>query len=184
VVDSVGTAVEHHTLYQYQLSKTQNIFAGQIQTETPCKSHNELQSDQVLTGPPDYQPNPPFPIPFKPNADYSDPTSGSTDPLSPASPSTTTTDAFGLRIVKSKATNIYGAGLYSFFDNYSTVCSQTQNENCQGEAADVEKSRGITVYNLNFIGSPYALLQDGDLVAAYVNNRNEFPACVAIYKTD
>lgn len=31
----VGTAVEHHALYQYQLANTQNAFMGQIQTETP-----------------------------------------------------------------------------------------------------------------------------------------------------
>lgn len=32
---SVGTAVEHHVLYQYQLVNTKNIFMGFIQTETP-----------------------------------------------------------------------------------------------------------------------------------------------------
>ena len=31
---SVGTAVEHFALYQYQFADTRNIFAGQIQTET------------------------------------------------------------------------------------------------------------------------------------------------------
>ncbi|MCJ1272779.1 hypothetical protein MMC21_000568 [Puttea exsequens] len=34
----VGTAVEHHARYQYQLQSTTNIFMGQIQTETPCTS--------------------------------------------------------------------------------------------------------------------------------------------------
>ena len=29
-----GTAVEHHSLYQYQLANTVNIVMGQIQTET------------------------------------------------------------------------------------------------------------------------------------------------------
>ncbi len=32
---SVGTAVEHHVLYQYQFVETKAIFMGQIQTETP-----------------------------------------------------------------------------------------------------------------------------------------------------
>jgi glucan 1,3-beta-glucosidase len=31
---SVGTAVEHHSKYQYQLANTRNVFMGQIQTET------------------------------------------------------------------------------------------------------------------------------------------------------
>lgn len=35
----IGTAVEHHTKYEYQFVNTQNVFAGQIQTETACKSH-------------------------------------------------------------------------------------------------------------------------------------------------
>ncbi len=30
-----GTAVEHHSLYQYQLAGTSNILMSQIQTETP-----------------------------------------------------------------------------------------------------------------------------------------------------
>jgi glucan 1,3-beta-glucosidase len=31
----VGTAVEHHVFYQYQVANTQNIYMGVIQTETP-----------------------------------------------------------------------------------------------------------------------------------------------------
>lgn len=34
-VYSVGTSVEHHALYQYQLVNTRDIFMGHIQTETP-----------------------------------------------------------------------------------------------------------------------------------------------------
>ena len=34
-LDRYGTAVEHHALYQYQFANTQNIYMGQIQTETP-----------------------------------------------------------------------------------------------------------------------------------------------------
>lgn len=32
---SIGTAVEHHSLYQYQFVGTKSIFMGFIQTETP-----------------------------------------------------------------------------------------------------------------------------------------------------
>lgn len=32
---SYGTAVEHHSLYQYQFSGAKDIVAGFIQTETP-----------------------------------------------------------------------------------------------------------------------------------------------------
>lgn len=30
-----GTAVEHHSLYQYQFSSSESVVAGFIQTETP-----------------------------------------------------------------------------------------------------------------------------------------------------
>ena len=51
-----GTAVEHHTLYQYQLVGASDIFMGQIQTESPY-----------------YQPNPPVPLPFPNVAQWNDP---------------------------------------------------------------------------------------------------------------
>lgn len=51
-----GTAVEHHSLYQYQFANTANIYAGEIQTETPY-----------------YQPNPNTAIPFPAVASLNDP---------------------------------------------------------------------------------------------------------------
>jgi glucan 1,3-beta-glucosidase len=47
VIWMYGTAVEHHSLYQYQFANTKDIFMGQIQTETPY-----------------YQPNPNTAVPF------------------------------------------------------------------------------------------------------------------------
>ena len=49
----VGTAVEHHTLYQYQLSSTRDIFMGQIQTETAY-----------------YQPDPPAVLPIRSSSGF------------------------------------------------------------------------------------------------------------------
>lgn len=34
-IASIGTAVEHHSLYQYQFSGASSVMAGFIQTETP-----------------------------------------------------------------------------------------------------------------------------------------------------
>ena len=88
--------------YEYQFANTQNVFAGQIQTETAY-----------------YQPNPSAPLPFPYNASLFD----------PQFPSATTTidgnsvpaaDGWGVRIVSSNQISIYGAGLYSFFNDYST----------------------------------------------------------------
>ena len=151
----VGTAVEHNTFYQYQLSGTQNIFMGQIQTETPY-----------------YQPNPAVPVPFTPNAALNDPTANNG------------ADAYGLRVLNSRNILVYGAGLYSFFDNYSTVCSETKNENCQPDLMALDGSNSaVTVYNLNGIGAPYLIEINGVRTAAYFDNVNNFPANVALFRS-
>lgn len=92
----MGTAVEHHTLYQYQFADTTNIFASQLQTETPY-----------------FQPLPSSLVPFSANSTLQDPTfdcsgvSGNCDM------------AWGLRILSSSGFFVYGANHYSWFDNYS-----------------------------------------------------------------
>lgn len=91
----VGTAVEHHSLYQYQFADTTNIFASQLQTETPY-----------------YQPLPTSLVPFTANDTLQDPTfdcdgvTGNCD------------EAWGLRILSSSDIFIYGANHYSWFNNY------------------------------------------------------------------
>ncbi|KAI4231511.1 MAG: hypothetical protein L6R40_007705 [Gallowayella cf. fulva] len=55
-VGLVGNSVEHHSLYQYQLSDTRAVFMGQIQTETAY-----------------YQPNPDASLAFAPVATLNDP---------------------------------------------------------------------------------------------------------------
>lgn len=92
----VGTAVEHHALYEYQFVNTKNVFMGQIQTETAY-----------------YQPNPDAQTPFTPF-------NGINDPTFTRSSSSNNANGWGLRIVNGSNILTYGAGLYSFFDNYST----------------------------------------------------------------
>lgn len=102
----VGTAVEHHTLYQYSIVDTQDIFAGHIQTETAY-----------------YQPQPPVPAPFPQNAAYSDPSFPEycLNASLFLSPNVTLEpgqihnecDGWGLRIIDSFDVLVYGAGLYS-----------------------------------------------------------------------
>lgn len=96
----VGTAVEHHSRYQYQLSGTQNVFMGQIQTETPY-----------------YQPNPAANQPFAMNATLNDP---NYSVMCPAGAPANCPLALGLRVNACKNVLVYGAGLYSFYNNYST----------------------------------------------------------------
>lgn len=100
----VGTSVEHHSLYEYQFVNTQNVFMGQIQTETAY-----------------YQPNPDALTPFVAF-------SGLNDPTFTRSSSSNTAEGWGLRIVNGTNIYTYGAGLYSFFDNYSTGKSEVREE--------------------------------------------------------
>ena len=95
--NSVGTSVEHHSLYQYQLVNTRDIFIGQIQTETAY-----------------YQPNPYAGLPFPPSTDLNDPQLSSL-----CNNRTGQCSGWGLRIVDSQDIGIYGAGLYSYFSNYN-----------------------------------------------------------------
>jgi glucan 1,3-beta-glucosidase len=95
----VGTASEHHAMYQYQFANTQNIFAGQIQTETAY-----------------YQPNPPATLPFEP-------VEGWNDPIFPRACEVDDGNCrggWGMRVLNTRNLLVYGAGLYSFFSNYST----------------------------------------------------------------
>lgn len=92
-----GTAVEHHTLYNYQLSGTTNVYASQLQTETPY-----------------FQPHPNSLSPFAPNSALGDPTFACTGV------SGNCAMAWGLRVVGSSSVFLYGANHYSFFNDYST----------------------------------------------------------------
>jgi glucan 1,3-beta-glucosidase len=102
--NSIGTAVEHHTLYQYQLANTQNLFMGFIQTETPY-----------------YQPNPLAPTPFTVVSSLNDPNFAT----SCSGQSGNCAEAWGLRVINSRNVLIYGAGHYSFFNNYDTSKSRS-----------------------------------------------------------
>ncbi|KAF7368568.1 Glucan 1,3-beta-glucosidase [Mycena venus] len=93
----VGTASEHHVLFQYSFLNAQNIYAGMIQTETPY-----------------FQPTPDPPAPFSINTAIGDP-----DEIFK--------DAWGLVITNSANIFVYGAGLYSFFQTYGQACVDTQN---------------------------------------------------------
>ncbi|KAJ7241628.1 pectate lyase superfamily protein-domain-containing protein [Mycena rebaudengoi] len=93
----VGTASEHHVIYQYAFNKARNIWAGLIQTETLY-----------------FQPTPSTFIPFSINPTYGDPPG----PIR---------NAWGLVITLSSNIFVYGGGLYSFFQTYSQACVPSRN---------------------------------------------------------
>jgi glucan 1,3-beta-glucosidase len=162
----VGTAVEHHTLYQYQFSQAQNVFMGQIQTETAY-----------------YQPNPPASLPFSAVASINDP--DFTVICSNSTENGTNCDGYSLRILNSSNVLAYGAGLYSFFDNYNTSCSAAGNgETCQPRILSLEGTlSNIDIYNLNTIGATSMIDRDGASLASYADNVNVVPDTIALFRT-
>jgi glucan 1,3-beta-glucosidase len=155
-----GTSVEHNVLYQYQLVNTKNIYMGHIQTETPY-----------------YQPVPNALVPFPPNSAINDPNFSQ----SCAGQAGNCAAAWGLRIVNSNNIFTYGAGLYSFFTDYSTTCSNKGGpSNCQNNIFSVEgNSYAIPVYGLSTVGTTNMITRNGATVARYSDNQNNFNQAIA-----
>ncbi|KAK4865561.1 hypothetical protein LT330_009349 [Penicillium expansum] len=154
-----GTGSEHHSLYQYQFSGASSIVGGYIQTETPY-----------------YQPNP-----NAANGPY--PTNSTLNDPNYSSCLGGNCNALGLRILNSKDVNIYGAGLYSFFNNYSTTCSTFPlPENCQSMIFSIEGSTsGLVVYGLNTVGTSYMIVKDGTALATVGDNLATYAATIAYF---
>ncbi|KAI3321311.1 glycoside hydrolase family 55 protein [Xylariaceae sp. AK1471] len=155
----VGTSVEHHARYQYQFLNTQNIYAGQIQTETPY-----------------YQPNPSGRSPFPLNA-TSDPNFDVSCPKATAADNCA--EAWGLSVKASKNVLIYGAGLYSFYSNFNTSCSDTGSSTlCQQGMViyDAANTTNFRIYGLNTVGSYGMIYKDTVRIATYDYNLNVFPS--------
>ncbi|KAH6618327.1 glycoside hydrolase family 55 protein [Chaetomium sp. MPI-SDFR-AT-0129] len=154
----VGTSVEHHQLYEYEIVNSANLYLGQIQTETAY-----------------YQPNPDAShLPFTPRrgAPYYDPVFAKGE------------SGWGLRVVDSKDVLVYGAGLYSFFDNYDVQCSQIgEGARCQERIFSVEgkKSERVRVYGLNTVGTNKMATVDGKDVIVWEDNVDGFVHSVAVF---
>ncbi|OKL58255.1 Glucan 1,3-beta-glucosidase [Talaromyces atroroseus] len=154
-----GTSVEHHSLYQYEFSGATNVLAGYIQTETPY-----------------YQPSPDATSgPYAYNATWNDPDystclSGNCD-------------ALGLYVTGGDSIYIYGAGLYSFFNDYSTSCSDYGNsENCQSEIFRVDGTvSALRVYGLNTVGTTNLIEVDGTSEADYSDNISTYADSIALF---
>ncbi|KAK4906096.1 hypothetical protein LTR49_024700 [Elasticomyces elasticus] len=161
----VGTVVEHHVKYQYQFADTHNVFAGQIQTETAC-----------------YQPNPSAPLPFPYVVSLNDPVFPNTTAVD-GNLTMPAADGWGLRIVGFNDVDIYGAGLYSFFDNYSTNCSnQGSGEVCQNRIFEDVDSSVVTIYTLRTVGTHYQIELEGADIAYYADDLNGFIDTIALFR--
>ncbi|KAJ5096772.1 hypothetical protein N7456_007493 [Penicillium angulare] len=118
-----GTASEHHQLYNYQVSNAKNVFMGLIQTETPY-----------------YQSNPSALTPFTPQPKKWN------DPDFSTCTTASCRKSWGLRVINSSDLFVYGAGLYSFFENYAQTC--LNSEDCQENMVEVDCS-DVHIYGLS-----------------------------------
>ncbi|KAF2874133.1 exo-beta-1,3-glucanase [Massariosphaeria phaeospora] len=147
-----GTASEHSQLSQYQFQGAKDIFYGAIQTETPY-----------------YQPNPTADVPFKANAKYSDPDFSKQESKS----------AWAVRVIDSESIWNYGAGTYSFFDNYDQKCVVGQN--CQSDINQIENSTNVNWFGLSTKASVNMITSGGQGLAKDEDNRSNFCATLAIF---
>lgn len=110
---------------------------------------------------------------FQPNSAYSDPTFGECFPAN-------CYKAFGLRLFNSTYTFVYGAGLYSFFDQYDQGCLVT--ENCQTLMVSLEQSEGIYLYALSTKAAKYMVEVDQVFLVPQFPNMNNFCQTVALFE--
>ncbi|KAH9476326.1 putative glucan endo-1,3-beta-glucosidase [Psilocybe cubensis] len=144
----IGTA-EHHVLYQYNLVNAANHYMGLIQTESPY-----------------YQPAPVSPSPFTINRTMKDPTPYSGNP-----------SAWAVSITQSRNILIFGAGLYSFFDNYSQACIDSRN--CQSQLLNIDTaSTNINIYSLSTVATMFQVSVNGAGIVNQAGNVNGFASTV------
>lgn len=153
-----GTSSEHSQLYNYQIANAKNVYAGLIQTETPY-----------------FQSNPDALQPFSPNPTFSDPDfSHCTTPGCKK--------AWGLRVVNSQDIHVFGAGLYSFFDNYKQDCLAT--ESCQENMVSLEcGNENVYLWGLSTKASTNMVTVDGQGVVDQKDNRDNFCSTIAVFET-
>ncbi|KAJ6547053.1 exo-beta-1,3-glucanase [Mycena capillaripes] len=148
----IGTASEHFTLYQYQLLNAKDHYMGLIQTETPY-------FEPYAT---------PLPFPFTITSKFGDPE------FPPE-----ITMAWGLVVRSSSDILIFGAGLYSFYSNYSQACLATRN--CQNQILNVCDST-VYIYSLATVASAFQISVDGNGVVDQKDNNNGFASTVTVWR--
>ncbi|KIJ69589.1 glycoside hydrolase family 55 protein [Hydnomerulius pinastri MD-312] len=146
----VGTS-EHHVLYQYSLVGASNHYMGLIQTETPY-----------------FQPDPAPPTPFSITSTYNDPTYENGMNM-----------AWALWVQSSTNIIIFGAGHYSFFQNYGQTC--LANNTCQTQIVNTDSTSSVTVYSLSTVGSTYQLSVGQNGIINWADNIDGFQSTVTVW---
>ncbi|KAF9044161.1 exo-beta-1,3-glucanase [Panaeolus papilionaceus] len=150
----IGTASEHHVIYQYNLVGARDHYMGLIQTESPY-----------------WQPSPSAPAPFTINTSYSDPT-----------PYASVASAWALNVDHSHNILVYGAGLYSFFDNYSQDCITTRT--CQHQTVNIDQESDVEIYSLSTVSTVNMLSMEAQGVVKAEDNLNGFVSSMSAWRKE
>jgi len=154
-----GTAIEHCVLYNYNINMASNLYMMGVQVETPY-----------------FQSNPDATIPFSIQTVYNDPTFSWC-----AAGDGACRKAVGMFINNSQNILLYGAGLYSFFDNYDQTCLNTNS--CQKNILMIANS-GVRIYALSTIGTTNMVTDvNGNSLVNQADNKDTFASTIAMWKS-
>ncbi|RJE25477.1 hypothetical protein PHISCL_02160 [Aspergillus sclerotialis] len=151
-----GSSSEHNQLYNYQVANAKDIYMGFIQTETPY-----------------YQANPNALAPFKPQEKWNDPDFSSCKTES-------CKKSWGLRVIGTEDLYVVGAGMYSFFENYSQKC--VNSEDCQENMVEVDCSK-VHIYGLSTKASVNMVTAaGGQSLVPEDENESNFCSTIALFE--
>ncbi|OBT38861.1 hypothetical protein VE00_10871 [Pseudogymnoascus sp. WSF 3629] len=155
----IGTAMEHHTLYQYNYNNAKNVFSAFQQSETPYWQGpgNDLA-----------------PAPWASNLFASDPNFTNC-----AAADSTCRMAFFERISGSSDLFLYNGMLWAFFNNGGGC-----NGDCQKNAVDITSSSRLYIYGQNVKAVTNVFLEGTTVVATESANGGGWGGVVAAYLRD
>jgi hypothetical protein len=169
-----GTSNEHSAFYQWELSGAKDIYLGHIQSETAYYQAGQSKATDL------YVPGQTPGLPGDPKFNHCTEKTSNTAV-------DTCNEGWALRIVKgSSRIYIYGAGFYSFFQDYSTNCTNGgPNVTCQDRIIDIDFSGPIYMFNIYSVGAKEIVSPQGrDLevhVTPRLNNLNGFSTATAAW---
>ncbi|KAH8692283.1 putative exo-beta-1,3-glucanase [Talaromyces proteolyticus] len=155
----VGTAMEHHTLYQYNYNNAQNVFSAFQQSETP-----------YWQGPG----NVATPNPWADSLISSDP-----DFSNCASGDATCTMAWFERISGSSDLFLYNGMVWAFFNNGGGC-----NGDCQENAVDISNSKSLYIYGQQVKSVTNVFVEGSNAIATESSNSGGWGGVVAAYLHD
>jgi glucan 1,3-beta-glucosidase len=147
-----GTAMEHHSLYQYNFYGAKNIFIGVMQTESAY-----------------YQPA--IETPFD-SSDSRDPWFCDDDYRCNMS--------YAMQMKNTRDVFVYGTGFYSFYNSWNQTCLHIEEYPiCQKNLVSLENNFNSLIFSFNTYGSVYMTTSRDEYLLAS-ENPNWFSASVVV----